>query len=583
YYLTKDDLTLSQIKNIKEFTPSKGDNFGVLHKNCWLKLELKNNANTAQTRMFKFKFPYIDDITLYRDDTTQEKYGRTNNYNKQIKSIANNIFKIPLDALENKVVYIKISSSHTIKTFLENYSEEEYFNNLFFHKMLFSFCYGILFSLVLYNFFVWYSVQIKVYLYYVLFNFTFLLGIISWTGFGFEFIWPNFPIFNYYSFGIFANLLYGFHILFIISYLNSQEYLPKTTFLLRWFAYLFFFLGASSILLQLTTLYELLSLISLLSTLALILYLYFIEKLKLALYILVSNIIIISGSVFMVLSDMGLTGASFFMDYFFVWGACVEVIIMSFALAYKYKNLEDEKEQERLSRVQTQEMLISKHKLSSLGETMNNLVHQWRQPLSQINSIVCSIDSDFHNKKLDALALDDNLNNIESITKYLSQTINDFRNFSINDKGKNEFLIEPLIEEVLSIMNFTIKLHRIDIEIKYSSSDIAIVSNRNELSQIFMIILTNAKDAVIENKILQPKILIEVIQERETLTVKISNNAGAIPDNIINKIFEPYFSTKTFEDGTGLGLHIAKLIANKLNLVLSVTTFKEWTTFIVKI
>ncbi|MBA3026246.1 MAG: hypothetical protein FP820_07510, partial [Sulfurimonas sp.] len=114
YYLTKDDLTLSQIKNIKEFTPSKGDNFGVLHKNCWLKLELKNNANTAQTRMFKFKFPYIDDITLYRDDTTQEKYGRTNNYNKQIKSIANNIFKIPLDALENKVVYIKISSSHTI-------------------------------------------------------------------------------------------------------------------------------------------------------------------------------------------------------------------------------------------------------------------------------------------------------------------------------------------------------------------------------------------------------------------------------------------------------------------------------------
>ncbi|MBA3026587.1 MAG: ATP-binding protein, partial [Sulfurimonas sp.] len=89
--------------------------------------------------------------------------------------------------------------------------------------------------------------------------------------------------------------------------------------------------------------------------------------------------------------------------------------------------------------------------------------------------------------------------------------------------------------------------------------------------------------AVIENKILQPKNLIEVIQERETLTVKISNNAGAIPDNIINKIFEPYFSTKTFEDGTGLGLHIAKLIANKLNLVLSVTTFKEWTTFIVKI
>ncbi|QSZ42140.1 GHKL domain-containing protein [Sulfurimonas aquatica] len=583
YYLTKDDLTLAQIKQVKNFIPSKGDNFGLLKQNCWLKLELKNHLDEIQTRVFKFRFAYMDDITLYEDGKTPQKYGRTNNYNKQINSIDNNIFKITLTPFEKKVVFIKISSSYTIKTFLQDSSQEEHLSTIFFHKMLFSFSYGILFALILYNFFVWYSIKIKVYLYYVLFHFVFLLGIISWTGFGFEFIWPNYPLFNYYSYGILGNLLYGFHILFIITYLNAEAYLPKTTSFLKSIAYLFFFFSLTSLLYQGTLLYELLSIFSMVLTLVLILYIFFIKKVQLALYILISNIIIIIGSIFMVLSDMGLTNGSLIMDYFFVWGACVEVILMSFALAYKYKDLEDEKESEKLIRIQTQEMLISKHKLSTLGQMMNNLVHQWRQPLSQINSIVLNIEDDFFNKKLDEVRLNDKLNDIEATTTYLSQTLNDFRNFSINEKNQSKFLIKPLIEEVLSIINFTININDIEIDVSYSSSDIYIVSNKNELLQILMVILSNAKDALIENKTKNPKIKIEVIQEQESITIEISNNAGAIPDEIINEIFEPYFSTKKFEDGTGLGLHIATLIADKLDISISVKTLKEWTLFSIKI
>lgn len=583
YYITKDDLTLSKIKQIQEFTPSLGDNFGVINKNCWLKLEIKNNTNKIQIRVFKFRFPYMDNITVYKDDDSQEKYGRTNNYNKHIKSIDNNIFKVNMGASQNQVIYIKIFSSFTIKTFLENYSEEEYINNIFFQKMLFYFCYGILFSLILYNFFVWYTIKIKVFLYYVLFHFIFLLGIISWTGFGFEFIWPDFPIFNYYSFGIIGNLVYGFQVLFIITYLNSEAYLPKLTSFLRWIAYLFFFFSVTSIFIQLTMLYEILSIISAFLLLYIICYLLFVKKLRLAFYILISELIILSGNFFMVLSDMGLTKGSFFMDYFFVWGACVEVILMSFALAYKYKHLEREKDKEKLKRIEAEEMIISKHKLATLGEMLNNLVHQWRQPLSQINSVVYSIENDFHNKKLDAVNLDEKLNSIEFTTKYLSQTINDFRNFSASDNTKSKFLIEPLIDEVLSIMNFTIKLNEINIDVKYSNKNIDLDSSKNELSQVLMVILTNAKDAIAEKKIEKPEIKIEVIQDIKNVSIKISNNAGAIPMNIINKIFEPYFTTKAFEEGTGLGLYIAKLIVvDRLDATISVTTFNNWTTFIIK-
>jgi signal transduction histidine kinase len=108
------------------------------------------------------------------------------------------------------------------------------------------------------------------------------------------------------------------------------------------------------------------------------------------------------------------------------------------------------------------------------------------------------------------------------------------------------------------------------------------MTNKNELSQVIVIILTNAKDALVDADIINPKIDIEVTKVDEKITISLSNNAGEIDKNIIGDIFQQYFTTKDFADGTGLGLYIAKLIVNKLNLSIGVSILNGWTTFTIK-
>lgn len=584
YYISEKELNYNQINNIKDFIPSTGKNLGIIDKDCWVKLEIKNNTDEIKNRVFKFKFPYMDDITVYKDSKTIEKYGRTNNYNKTIKSLDNNVFRVQLSAFEKRDVYIKITSSFTIKTFLEDYSEVEYINDIFFQKMLFYFCYGILFSLILYNFFIWYSTKKKEFLYYVLFHFIFLLGIISWTGFGFEYIWPNFPIFNYYSYGIIGNLLYGFQILFIINYLDTQNYLPKTTSLLKLFTYTFFIFSVSSVVIQLTLLYELFSIVSTFLLLGATIYLAFVEKLKLAFYILFAELIIISGNFFMVLSDMGIINGTFFSTYFFVWGASIEVILMSLALAYKYKSLEMEKNFEEQKRRQTEEMLMSKQKLFTLGETFNNMVHQFRQPLSQINSIIFKIESDYVRKKLDEKNLENKLNSIEHQTNYLSKTLDYFRDFSSNKDKIESFRLNDLIDEVISITSFMIKQKDINIIKDLEDKNITLNLNKNDLVQVFIIIMVNAKDAILKSSVNNPEVIIKSYQKNGSVLIEISNNAGAIDHTVLDKIFDPYFTTKDHKEGTGLGLYIAKLIVEeKLHSLIEVESKDQFTTFTLRL
>lgn len=583
YYLTNENIGLSEIKNIKNFKESTGDNFGIIDSYCWLKIDIKNNSNLKQKRYFEFKIPFIDYIDVYVDGNI-EKYGQLQKFNTNIKSLNNAAFSVDLNENENKTLYLKLSSSFAMKTFLNDFSPSQYESNIIFYKRIFDFIYGILISMVLYNFFIWLSIREKSYFYYVVFHFLFIVGIISWTGLGFEYLWPNNPEINKYTYGIIGNLIYAFNLLFVIHYLNVKEYLPKTTKYLELFAYISLAFAVTSIFKSYVTIYEVFSIISSLFSIVVTLYLMIAFKLKIAQYLFISKLFLISGNFLLVLSELGIIQGSFFIDNSYIWGVAIEVILMSFALSYKYKLLEYEKELEKAKRIETEEMLINKQKLSTLGEMLNNLVHQWRQPLSQINSVVYSIDSDYSSKKLTNSSLDDKLNDIESMTNYLSHTLDDFRNFSLENQNIDTFEVKKLISEVVSIIRFTFKTNKIDINIELSHDDIKVLSNKNELSQVLMILLLNARDAILEKKLKEANVTILVSNDNNKLQITVSNNGGIIPYEIRDKIFEPYFSTKNSEEGSGLGLHIAKLIIeDKLNGSITYSSFKDWSYFKIEI
>ena len=151
---------------------------------------------------------------------------------------------------------------------------------------------------------------------------------------------------------------------------------------------------------------------------------------------------------------------------------------------------------------------------------------------------------------------------INEYSQHLSLTIDDFRNFFKSDKIKKEIKVEDIIEKALSIIKTSFESKDINLITNYKFNQ-EIVTYATEVQQVILIILKNAEDALVEKDILDKKIFIETTEQEGLVVIKIEDNAGGISDNIINKIFDPYFSTKKEKDGTGIGLYMSKIIINE--------------------
>jgi signal transduction histidine kinase len=222
------------------------------------------------------------------------------------------------------------------------------------------------------------------------------------------------------------------------------------------------------------------------------------------------------------------------------------------------KNLEH-KVHERTKKLE--ELMYVQNKMASMGKMIENIAHQWRQPLASINTSVMLIDKKSSTNKDIYTKIEQELDSIESITDYLSKTIDDIRNFYSKEKTKRSFYLSDIVSSSINIVNSLFKKDNIDV-IKECNTTIKISSYPNELQQVILSILQNAKDALVENSIKEPKVYIVVSQsiDNKEVFIKIIDNAGGIDKNIIDKIFDPYFTTKSAQEGTGIGLYITKMI-----------------------
>ncbi|MAD41407.1 MAG: hypothetical protein CL623_03345 [Arcobacter sp.] len=216
-------------------------------------------------------------------------------------------------------------------------------------------------------------------------------------------------------------------------------------------------------------------------------------------------------------------------------------------------------------------LLSEQAKMASLGEMLGNIAHQWRQPLSVISSAATGTR---FQKEMDMLEDKDFYRAMDSINnsaQYLSQTIEDFRGF-FNPKNRKvkEFQISKTIDKVLNIINaqFVAK----DITIIKSIENITFKSIENEIIQVLINILNNSKDALIDKEIKNKLIFINVYKKDETIYIEVLDNAGGIKDDVIDKVFEPYFTTKHQSNGTGIGLYMSHdIVINHLMGSLSVS------------
>ena len=230
---------------------------------------------------------------------------------------------------------------------------------------------------------------------------------------------------------------------------------------------------------------------------------------------------------------------------------------------------------------QKEEMLINQSRHAAMGEMISMIAHQWRQPLSiismDINNLLVDIDLD----SLDSNEVKKLSNNILYQTSHLSKTIDDFSNFFKPEKSISKIKIETILEETYTIVKDSLS-NNIQF-IRNIESHIEINTYTRELMQVFLNIINNAKYALLERKIENGFIKVSVYNDDKYIYTQICDNAGGIDENIIAKIFEPYFTTKE-KNGTGLGLYMSKMIIEEhLNGILEVSNDDVGVCFTVKL
>jgi len=208
------------------------------------------------------------------------------------------------------------------------------------------------------------------------------------------------------------------------------------------------------------------------------------------------------------------------------------------------------------------QIMLQSARQAQMGEMISMIAHQWRQPLSSISTVTGNMLVFLELDNFEKNQFKELLNSINNHAQYLSRTINDFRNFFKPNKDKQSVQLESVLEQTINIIGKSLSYKNIKLQTDYQF-ETPLNTYPNELTQVFLNIIKNGQDVLLENQIEYPVIEIAGRNEGESQIVEISDNAGGIPLEIMDKIFEPYFSTKGEKTGTGLGLYMSKLIIEK--------------------
>jgi len=224
-------------------------------------------------------------------------------------------------------------------------------------------------------------------------------------------------------------------------------------------------------------------------------------------------------------------------------------------------NLESKVVEETKRRMEQERLFMQQGRLAAMGEMIGAIAHQWRQPLNVMSLMVQNIQEEYELGTLNSEIMDEFVDIGMKQILFMSSTIDDFRNFFRTDKERAEFSVAEQVDVVIGLVNQQLLAHGINVSVD-KECDGRIYGVANEFAQVMLNLLTNSKDAFLSGNIAQPHISIKVSCTDCTLRVYVADNAGGIAEHIKDRIFDPYFTTKGPEQGTGIGLYMSKLIVN---------------------
>ena len=208
---------------------------------------------------------------------------------------------------------------------------------------------------------------------------------------------------------------------------------------------------------------------------------------------------------------------------------------------------------------------MQQSKLADMGEMIGAIAHQWRQPLNVLALNIQMLEDMAEEGTLDVHTVEQFVEKNMKTIQFMSRTIDDFRNFYRSQNEKERFNLKEAVEATLNLQRAQLEARNIEIETDLE--DVWVEGWRNDLMQVILNLISNARDAIekraAEEKDFQGKIRIICKREGNRAIIRIIDNGGGIPEEIRERIFEPYFTTKEVGKGTGLGLHMARRIVEE--------------------
>lgn len=459
--------------------------------------------------------------------------------------IINDIIVVKLDKNQNNELLFKYIYDHPkrVEFRWNSISDFEYTYLLKYEGILYGVSYGIIFCAFLYYIIIYFSTKMRCFLYYSLMQFFVLLSLIGFVYFSYL----PYPTSTAQAIvDICETLSFLFTLLFAQSILNTKEKMPKMHNFINLFI-----------------------LLNILDVIAIFFYKYSILYNYLPFYIgflvptFAGFIAILKGDKYAIIYTIGWLVVSIFIYIAEDWqitpisgiyvihiGAPFESLIFSFALGYMLKILVNEKNEK-------EKLLIHQSKLASMGEMINNIAHQWRQPLTHLGFINMNLQLAYEDNPIDKKYLKEKIIESNAQLDFMSKTIDNFSDFYLLNKQKELFLISNAVKKALDIMEPIFENNKIEFKFNVIK-DKQINAYENEFSQVILNLLTNAKDILLSRNIENPQITITIDEKNDLSVTSIFDNAGGIENKYQNKIFEPYFTTK--QKGSGIGLYMSKMI-----------------------
>lgn len=547
---------------------------------AWFRLTLRNQSSHHRF-VLHFTEPFWKTFNLYEPTPrgwNLQKNGLLTPLKERRIEDASPSFEIEIQPGESKTYYLQGETTNGQIGALELYTEKEFYRpSRLTLKVFYPFYTGILFIIVTLNLFLLIEMRERLYAYYIGYVSSFIVFVSMFSG---SYLCLGFKPWNE-GLHVVGTVVLAFMALFSGVFLELATYFPIMNRLFKVFTAVFLMSGVliSFDIPYVTHMFNILSSVFVTLLLILAIQTWIIGKIQTR-YYLAALIVYMPAMGLMVLTFNALIPNTDISRYAFLFGALVEIIFFALILASRFhtaknekihyqkellaekrKNLERLQKEVALQRQEIQDknaILFHQSRHAAMGEMITMIAHQWRQPLNTLALINQDLYIKYKLGRCDEANFEESHKKFNEHLQYMSKTIDDFRNYYKNDTVKHPENLREIAELALRLSDVFLNYAKIKTELIVTCDQKVLVA-KNEMIQVLMNLIKNAHDAILEKNIPSGQITLTIEETQNSIQIRVCDNGGGVPKNIGNKIFEPYFSTKS-ENGTGLGLYMSKSI-----------------------